>query len=83
MAKKKKNVVPIRSMGDMVALVNHNCDFFENQIKKLVKSNRNLRLLGLASIGLAVYTAVECRKLDEKVYQLSVKVQKLERGEGE
>ncbi len=83
MAKKKKSVVPIRSMGDMVALVNHNCDLFESQIKKLAKSNRNLRLLGLAAVGFALYTAVECKKQEEKVYQLSVRVQKLERGEGE
>ncbi len=83
MAKKKKSVAPIRSMGDMVALVNHNCDLFDRQIKKLAKSNHNLRLLSVVAVGFALYTAVECRKQEEKVYQLSVRVQKLERGEGE
>ncbi len=83
MAKKKKSVALIRSMGDMVALVNHNCDLFDRQIKKLAKSNHNLRLLSVVAVGFALYTAVECRKQEEKVYQLSQRVQKLECGEGE
>ncbi len=82
MAKKRESVL-IASMSDLIDLVNHNCDLFESQIKKLTKSNRNLRLLGLAAIGFTLYTAVECKKQEEKVYQLSVRVQKLERGEGE
>ncbi len=83
MAKKKNVPKPIRSMGDLVDLVNHNCEVFDRRTKKLAKSTRNLKVLCVVTIGYAVYTAVKSRNQEEQIYQLSVKVKKLERGEGE
>ena len=80
---KKKTTVPIICMGDLVDLVNHNCDVFERRIKKLTKSNRNLKVLCFITVGYAIYTAMECRKQEEQLYQLSIKMQKLEHDEGE
>lgn len=82
MAKKKKPV-PIKTMGDL--LVNHNveCDFFDRSIKKLTKKNRSLKVLCVVAIGCAVYTAIENRKQEETIYQLSIRVKKLENSKGE
>lgn len=80
---KAKKPVPITSMGDLVDLVNHNCDIFERRIKKLAKSTRSLKVLCVAAIGYAVYSAIEYKKQEEQVYQLSVRVKKLENSEGE
>lgn len=82
MAKKRK-AVPISSLGDLIDLVNHNCDLFDRRTKKLAKGTRNLKVLCFMAIGYAIYTAVECRKQEEQVYQLSVRVNKLEQSEGE
>lgn len=82
MAKKTKSV-PIASMGDLIDLVNHNCDLFDRRTKKLAKSGRKLKVLCVLSIGYAIHTAIKCRKQEEQVYQLSVRVNKLEQSEGE
>jgi hypothetical protein len=79
---KKKQSVPIRTMGDMVELVNHNCDIFDSSIKKLTRKNRNLKFLCLVAIGCAVHAAIKNQKQEEQIYQLSVRVDKLEHGEG-
>lgn len=82
MAKKGKSV-PINSMRDLVDLVNHNCEVFDRRTKKLAKNNRSLKFLCVITFGCAIYTALECRKQEEQLYQLSVKMKKLERDEGE
>ena len=41
------------------------------------------KLIAVGAMVLAAATEVESRKLEEQVYQLSVRVKKLERGEGE
>lgn len=82
MAKKRKSV-PIASMGDLIDLVNHNCELFDRRTKKLAKGNRNLKVLCLMAIGYAIYTGIQCRKQEEQIYQLSVKMNKLEQSEGE
>lgn len=79
---KKKKPVPIKTMGDLVELVNHNCDFFDRSIKKLTKKNRSLKVLCVVAIGCAVYTAIENRKQEETIYQLSIRVKKLETVKG-
>lgn len=84
MAKKKKTAeMIIRSLGDVVELVNQNTDIFESQIKKLRKSNRGLKIFNFIVIGCAIYSALESRKRDEELYRLSVRVRKLENKEGE
>ena len=80
---KKKNIVPINSMRDLVDLVNHNSQVLDRRTKKLTKSTRNLKVLCFVTVGYAIYTAIECRKQEEQLYQLSLKVKKLERNEGE
>lgn len=80
---KKRTTMQIHSIGDLVELVNHNNDIFDRAIKKLTKSNRSLKVLCVAAIGCAIYTAVENRKQEETIYQLSIRVKKLENGEGE
>lgn len=80
---KKKNIVPINSMRDLVDLVNHNCELFDRRTRKLAKGNRNLKVLCLMAIGYAIYTGIQCRKQEEQIYQLSVRVNKLEQSEGE
>lgn len=82
MAKKRKSV-PIASIGDLIDLVNHNCELFDRRTRKLAKGNRNLKVLCLMAIGYAIYTGVQCRKQEEQIYQLSVKMNKLEQSEGE
>lgn len=81
--KKKKASVPIASMGDLIDLVNHNCDLFDRRTKKLAKSSRNLKFLCVFAIGCAIHTTIQCRKQEEQVYQLSVRMKKLEQSEGE
>ena len=77
---KKKNIVPINSMQDQV---NHNSQVLDRRTKKLVRSARNVKILCFIAVGYAIYTAIECRKQEEQLYQLSIKVKKLEHNEGE
>ena len=77
---KKKNIVPINSMQDQV---NHNSQVLDRRTKKLVRSARNVKILCFVAVGYAIYTAIECRKQEEQLYQLSIKVKKLEYNEGE
>lgn len=67
---KKKNIVTVTSV-------------FDWRTKKLAKGNRNLKVLCLMAIGYAIYTGIQCRKQEEQIYQLSVKMNKLEQSEGE
>jgi hypothetical protein len=80
---KKKNIVPINSMGDLVDLINHNSNVLDRRTRKLAKGNRNLKVLCLMAIGYAIYTGIQFRKQEEQIYQLSVKMNKLEQSEGE
>lgn len=80
---KKKNIVPINSIGDLVDLINHNSNVLDRRTRKLAKGNRNLKVLCLMAIGYAIYTGIQCRKQEEQIYQLSVKMNKLEQSEGE
>ena len=45
--------------------------------------SRNVKILCFIAVGYAIYTAIECRKQEEQLYQLSIKVKKLEHNEGE
>ena len=83
MAKKQKNTKLIHDLPDLIELVNHNTVVIERQIKKLAKSSRRSRILILIGVGYAVYAAIQCRKQEEELYRLSVRVNKLENKEGE
>ncbi len=54
-----------------------------NLFRKQVKGQRGLKMLTLVSIGCVIWSEVERRKQEEQIYQLSGRVKKLERGEGE
>lgn len=54
-----------------------------NLFRKQAKGQRGLKMLTLVSIGCAIWSEIERRKQEEQIYQLSVRVKKLERGEGE
>lgn len=80
---KKKNIVTVTSVKDIVDIVNHNTSVFDRRTKKLAKGGRNLKALCAMVIGYAIYTGIQCRKQEEQIYQLSVRVDKLEQNEGE
>ena len=80
---KKKNIVPIASMSDLVDMVNHNSEVLDRRTKKLAKSTRNTKILCFIAVGCVICTAIKCRKQEEQCYQLSIKVKKLERNEEE
>lgn len=52
-------------------------------MKKLMRSNRNLKFLAGFSFAIAVAVKIGQSKLDEELYRLSVRLGKLERGEEE
>lgn len=54
-----------------------------NLFRKQTKGQRAMKILALVSVGCAIWSEVERRKQEEQIYQLSVRVKKLERGEGE
>lgn len=56
---------------------------FCKQMQRRARSTKMFKLLAVGAMVLAAATEVERRKLEEQVYQLSVRVKKLERGEGE
>ena len=56
---------------------------FCKQMQRQARSTKMFKLLAVGAMVLAAATEVERRKLEEQVYQLSVRVKKLERGEGE
>ena len=80
---KKGQFVPVSTLGDLTELLNHNCRVLEKRLTKLTRRNRSIAVLAIAAFGYAVWAEMERRKQEEEVYQLSVRVKKLEYGEGE
>ena len=73
---KKGKFMDICTLEDLTALVNHNFQAFEKRVAKLSRKSSML------TVG--VYAlAAENRKREEQVYQLSVRVKKLEYDKGE
>ena len=60
-----------------------NCRVLERQLSKLSRRNRSITILAVAAFGYAVWSEAQRRKQEEQVYQLSLKVKKLEYSEGE
>ena len=56
---------------------------FCKQMQRQARSTKMFKLIAVGAMVLAAATEVERRKLEEQVYQFSVRVKKLERGEGE
>ena len=80
---KKGKFVDICTLEDLTALVNHNFQAFEKRVAKLSRKSSMLTVLAIAAFGYAVWSEMERRKQEEQVYQLSVRVKKLEYSEGE
>ncbi len=53
------------------------------QLKKQARSNTALKALAIVSIGCAIWSEIERRKQEEEIYQLTIRVKKLERNEEE
>ncbi len=49
------------------------------QLKKQARSNTVFKVLAVVSIGCAIWSEIERRKREEEIYQLTVRVKKLER----
>ena len=58
-------------------------DIFVTVMPRQARSTKMFKLIAVGAMVLAAATEVERRKLEEQVYQLSVRVKKLERSEGE
>ena len=56
---------------------------FCKQMQRQARSAKIFKVLAVGAMGIAVATEINRRKLEEQVYQLSVRVNKLERSEGE
>ena len=83
---KKGQFVPVfhlNTLGDLTGLLNYNCRVLDKQLTKLTRRNRSVAVRAIAAFGYAVWAEIERRKQEEEVYQLSVRVKKLEYGEGE
>ena len=65
------------------ALVNHNFQAFEKRVAKLSRKSSMLTVLAVAAVVGVYALAAENRKREEQVYQLSVRVKKLEYDKGE
>lgn len=84
MARKKRiETVPIKSLGDLVELVNNNTYVFDKVARKLGKKSHRMGFIcGIAVIA-ATYAVSECRRLDDELYRLKVRLDKMEYKEGE
>ena len=80
---KRGKFIPINTLDDLTSLVNCSNRAIDKRLNKLTRRNRKLTVLAVASICYAICAYVERRKQEEQVYQLSVRVKKLERREGE
>lgn len=75
--------MPIGTLGDLVAVTNHNFRAFEKRIARLARKNRTVTVLAMAATGCAILSEMERRKQEEQIYQLHIRVKKLECSEGE
>lgn len=80
---KQGRLVDIHTLDDLTTLVNHNFRAFDKRVGKLARRNRTATVFAVAAIGCAVLSEMERRKQEEQIYQLTVRVKKLERSEGE
>lgn len=56
---------------------------FCKQMQRQARSTKIFKVLTVGAMAIAAATEIKRRKLEEQVYQLSVRVNKLERSEGE
>lgn len=80
---KKGKFVDICTLENLTALVSHNFQAFEKRVAKLSRKSSMLTVLAVAAVMGVYALAAENRKREEQVYQLSVRVKKLEYDKGE
>lgn len=56
---------------------------FCKQMQRQARNTKIFKVLAVGAMAIAAATEIKRRKLEEQVYQLSVRVNKLERSEGE
>lgn len=75
--------VPVCDLRGIVNVVSHNTDAFTHQINRIIKHQRhNAVCVGLLAVlvGVSEYRRAQ---LDNKVYNLEVRVKRLEKGDEE
>ena len=80
---KKGKFVDICTLEDLTALVNRKFQAFEKRVAKLSRKSSMLTVLAVAAVVGVYALAAENREREEQVYQLSVRVKKLEYDKGE
>lgn len=83
MKKARVKEVAVRNLEDLVDIVNCNADSLVRQIKRASRNSRRITILSGVVVAIAIISAQQWQKLEEQVYNLSVRVKKLENGEGE
>ncbi len=80
---RKGKFMSINTLGDLTRVVDHNCRVIDKRLNKLCRKNRRSAVLAVVAIGCAIWSEAERRKQEEKIYQLSIMVKKLERTDEE
>lgn len=79
MARRKKiKTISIRSMADLVELVNSNTYAIDKALLNLSRKNRRMGIIGVFAAVIAVSAVSECRRLDDELYRLKIRLDKLE-----
>lgn len=83
MRKVKIRKVPVHNLTDLVEIVTDHADMLVKQTKFISRNSGRITILSWAMIGFVIFSAYQHQKLEEQVYNLSVRVKKLEYSEGE
>lgn len=83
MKKVKAKEMVIRNLADVVELVNYNADLLDRQIRRISKNSRRVTVLSGIVAALVIISSCQRQKFDEELYNLRVRVKKLENSEGE
>lgn len=79
MARRKKiKTISIRSMADLVELVNNNTYAIDKALLNLSRKNRRMGIIGVFAVVIAASAVSECRRLDDELYRLKIRLDKLE-----
>lgn len=73
----------IRNLADVVELVNYNADLLDRQIRCISRNSRRVTVLSGIVAALVIISSYQRQKFDEELYNLRVRVKKLENSEGE
>lgn len=91
MKKAKAEEVIVHNLADLIEVLEDNGAFLAREIKlgksalykHISKNSRRITILSGIVIGFVIFSGYQQQKLDEQIYNLSVRVKKLENKEGE